>query len=138
MKAPTVLLLVACIATSAAAEGPDMRHGMHWQRDFDRIDGDHDGRLAWSEFRNRLREMFFFADLDNDGAVTRDEARRGLARRFDQFDADHDGALELEEFVEGHRTAFEQADLDDDRALSRDEVDAVREEHRRGRRTRED
>ena len=41
------------------------------------------------------------ADVNKDGAVTRDELERmdlELARRFDAADADHDGKLTLREF----------------------------------------
>jgi hypothetical protein len=38
-------------------------------------------------------------DLNQDGAISRDEARRGgLGEAFDTFDTDHDGKLAPEEF----------------------------------------
>ena len=68
---------------------------------FERLDLDGSGSLAWSEYRDRLLEMYYFADLDSDGVLQRAEARRGLARRFDGFDANTDGQLGIDEFVEG-------------------------------------
>lgn len=130
MKRWPALIVTLMVALSASAGDNGMQPGMHLHQDFDRIDEDRSGSISWVEFRNRLREMFFFSDLDNDGAMTRGEAPRGLAGRFDTFDLDNSRGLSLEEFVNGHHASFEQADHDRDGGLSREEVDALREAHR--------
>jgi hypothetical protein len=45
-------------------------HGqMALRRDFDVIDRDGDAQLSWKEFKSRVMEVIFFADVDNDGRV---------------------------------------------------------------------
>ena len=123
MKPLIALSIILCAAGVLAQPTDGRGPGLH--RNFERIDVDGDGRLSWGEYGDRLREMFFFADLDSDGVVQRNEARRGMARRFDLLDADGDGRLLLEEFVDGHAAWFEQADRDADGGLSRAEVDQL-------------
>lgn len=94
-------------------------------RDFERIDSDGNGELSWPEFKARGSEVLFFADLDSDGALSREEAPPGLARRFDSIDANGDGRLEADEVEAEHKRMFEAADRDGNGELTRAEVDAL-------------
>lgn len=96
-----------------------------FERDFDRIDRNGDGRISWPEFESRVVEMFYFADLDSDGYLSPQEAPPGVARQWERIDRDGDGRLGLAEFVRYHREMFRAADLDGDGHLSRAEVDAL-------------
>jgi hypothetical protein len=96
-----------------------------FERDFDRIDRNGDGLLSWAEFESHVIEMFYFADLDNNGRLTYAEAPPGIRDRWDEFDRKDDGRLSLAEFIEHHRRMFEAADANGDGSLSRQELDAL-------------
>lgn len=49
----------------------------------------------------QLKQRFAKADIDGDGALTRDEAKAmpRVASHFDEIDADHDGKVTLQEIT---------------------------------------
>jgi Ca2+-binding EF-hand superfamily protein len=86
---------------------------------------------------NKMEEMFKKADKDNDGTLTRDEAKAlpRVAKNFDQIDTDKDGTVSLDEIyasakkiakeIEARDKAkFDVADKDHDGTLDRDEAKA--------------
>ena len=86
---------------------------------------------------NKMEEMFKKADKDNDGTLTRDEAKAlpRVAKNFDQIDTDKDGTVSLDEIyasakkvakeIEARDKAkFDAADKDHDGTLDRDEAKA--------------
>lgn len=85
-----------------------------------------DGRIDRSEFRGRMRDVFFLMDVDRDGRLTAGEAREhGIDRPgLAAADRSGDGALQLEEFVDARMAAFRNADADGNGALSEDEIEA--------------
>ena len=114
----TVAILCALAASRAyAADGI--------ARDFERIDSDGNGELSWPEFEARGSEVFYFADLDSDGYLSRGEAPPGLARRFDSIDANGDDRLGADEVEAEHKRMFDAADRDRNGELTREEVDAL-------------
>ena len=64
----------------AATERPNPLVGREWERFFDQLDADGDGRWAPSELPGRLSAMMPVIDANGDGYVTRDEL--GVAVRL--------------------------------------------------------
>ncbi len=102
----------------------------------------HGGADMLSEMHgDRLPPMFSQFDKNNDGRVSRDEAREGTDRMFNEIDTNKDGFISKEE-MQAHRKAmhdkfresmrdkmrehWKSADKDGDGALSRAEVDAAK------------
>ncbi|HEY6864234.1 MAG TPA: EF-hand domain-containing protein [Burkholderiales bacterium] len=130
-------LLVAVCGSAAAADGALSRAELERRsprlaRHFDAIDADGDGRVTAAEIRAWRRSdrsrgdreagrragfdhLFRRADADGDGALSRDEARRGLprlARKFERVDADGDGRITIEEahaWLDARRGAVRRA-----------------------------
>ena len=118
------LMLAGCLSSGIALAdhhgGADMHSEMH---------GD------------RVPPMFSQFDKNNDGRVSRDEAREGTDRMFNEIDTNKDGFISKEE-MQAHRKAlhdkfresmrdkmrehWKSADKDGDGALSRAEVDAAK------------
>jgi len=115
------LLLLAAGAAAADDGGLTRaeaeRRAPRLARHFDAIDSDGDGRItarevrAWRRAKSargsgsagaraKFDALFRRADSNGDGALSYDEARRGLPRlapKFKRVDADGDGRLTLEE-----------------------------------------
>ena len=102
----------------------------------------HGGGDMHSEMHgDRVPPMFSQFDKNNDGRVSRDEAREGTDRMFNEIDTNKDGFISKEE-MQAHRRAmhdkfresmrdkmrehWKSADKDGDGALSRAEVDAAK------------
>ncbi len=72
-------------------------------------------------------------DLNQDGAITREEARAARSRHFERLDADQDGVISLEEFQAMVERRFERHDLDGDGRLTREEFAQARRAYRASR-----
>lgn len=129
MKTGKTAMLIALGLVLYAVAGEVSAGGEHGQmalrRDFEVIDRDGDALLSWKEFKSRVMEVFYFADVDSDGRVKPDEAPRRMAGKFADIDANADRWLTSTEFVAYHKRLFRDADKDRDDKLSRDEVDAL-------------
>jgi Ca2+-binding EF-hand superfamily protein len=85
--------------------------------------------------RPELEQQFRAADLNHDGELSRDEARRAklsYSEQFDDLDADHNGLVTLFEFGSAIRTSmnrwmadWDKADTDHDGKLSPSELRAA-------------
>jgi Ca2+-binding EF-hand superfamily protein len=86
----------------------------------------------------KLEAAFNKADTDNDGTLTRDEAKSmpRVAKKFDAIDADKDGTVSLDEIRASMKQAgnamhdraverFKSADKDNDGTLTKDEAKAM-------------
>ena len=121
------LLLAGLLLTGQALadhhEGGEMHGGMHGMH------GD------------RMPPMFSQFDKNNDGRISRDEAREGTDRLFNEIDTNKDGFISKEEMKAHHKAMHEKfregvrermrehwktADKDGDGALSRAEVEAAK------------
>jgi len=84
---------------------------------------------------NKMEQAFRKADKDNDGTLTRDEAKAlpRVAKNFDQIDTDKDSTVSLDEIYasakkvakemeEQDKARFDAADKDHDGTLDRDEA----------------
>lgn len=127
----TALLLSLGVSVSAQPGGGILR-----------MDSDGDGRVSPEEFslpeQHRGPKMLARSDMDDDGAVTRDEmeasieaaAQERQARRlakFDDMDADGNGVVTQDE-AQVH--AFSSIDADGDGYLTEEEARAMREKRR--------
>ena len=89
------------------------------------------------EKKYRMEEHFKKADKDNDGTLTRDEAKAmpHVAKHFKEIDTDKDGTVSMDEiraFMKSHKDAhrsgeerFKKADKDNDGTLTKDEAKAM-------------
>ena len=90
---------------------------------------------------DRVPPMFSQFDKNNDGRISRDEAREGTDRMFNEIDSNKDGFISKDEMQAHHkamhdkfresmrdkmREHWKSADKDGDGALSRAEVDAAK------------
>jgi len=86
-------------------------------------DRNHDGEIDREEFHRRMVHIFYFADVDRDGFVS-----RGQLMVFDEdtlfivADRDRDSRISLKEFVDARFDNFRDADMDSDGTLSVQEV----------------
>jgi Ca2+-binding EF-hand superfamily protein len=79
------------------------------------------------EFLERMREAFFFVDVNKDGFLTMGEYQRiqGAAPgRFARVDRNNDGTLSIDEFLKAVTEDFDAADKNDDGLLDDEEVKA--------------
>lgn len=89
-----------------------------FEGDFQAIDRDGDGALSWTEFKSRVMEILYFADLDNDGSLSTSEAPADVSRHWQEIDRDGDGQASSSEFVAFHKSWFQRADADRSGSLS--------------------
>ena len=90
-------------------------------------DKNRDGKIGRVEFLERMREAFFFVDVNKDGFLTSEEYQRipGTdAKRFARADRNKDGKLSLDEFLKAVTEDFDAADKNDDGVLDEKEVKA--------------
>ena len=86
----------------------------------------------------RLDDKFKAADKDNDGTLTKEEAKAmpHVAKNFDAIDTDHDGTVSMDEIKaamqhakqamhDKGKAAFEKADADHDGTLDKQEAKAM-------------
>ncbi len=113
-------LLLSALAVSGLAQAD--HHG-----------GDHGHAMQG----DRMPPMFMQFDKNQDGRVSREEAREGADRMFTEIDTDKDGFISKEEMQahhqamrdkvrQGMREHMKAADKDGDGALSRAEVEAAK------------
>lgn len=69
------------------------------QRRFERMDRDHNGRIAADEFLSSRRRAFDRLDSNHDGRLAFEEWALSASRRFAEADADHDASLSRAEFA---------------------------------------
>jgi Ca2+-binding EF-hand superfamily protein len=90
------------------------------------------------ERKQQLEEQFKKADKDNDGTLTKEEAKAmpHVAKHFKEIDTDKDGTVSMDEiraFMKSHKDdahehgkeSFKKADKDNDGTLTREEAKAM-------------
>ncbi len=90
-------------------------------------DKNRDGKIGRVEFLERMREAFFFVDVNKDGFLTMEEYQRiqgADPKRFAKVDRNKDGKLSLDEFLKAVTQDFDAADKNDDGVLDEEEVKA--------------
>jgi hypothetical protein len=96
------------------------------QSDFAATDLNEDGAIDREEYHRRMMDTMFCADDNCDGVLTPDELPEVDPAVFQGADANGDGRLSVEEFTNSRFEDFETADQDGDGTLSPAEVDAWR------------
>ena len=92
-------------------------------RSFAESDRNGDGSVDRREMERRALEVFYFADTDKDGHLSREEYRAlVLDESFASVDTDHDGRINPREFVAVRTRDFDAADKNHDGVLSPDEA----------------
>jgi len=122
--APMLLALAASPALGdPAAKSQDPRAA------FAETDENKDGRIDREEFHHRVVEIFYFADVDKDGYLSREELIAGtmFPEDFANADTNGDGRISLYEFAKVRFASFDKVDADHDGVLSVEEVVATYE-----------
>lgn len=112
----TLAMVVATAAACLLAQPAFASGG--FENDFQDIDRNSDGALSWTEFKSRVMEILYFADLDNDGSLSPSEAPENARRYWQEIDRDADGRASSSEFVAFHKRWFQRADADRSGGLS--------------------
>lgn len=122
LLAGVLLSAGAAVAFAEAPEGGRDCHGErgeHRERMIDGLDTDNDGKISKSEARAGSDGHFDRIDANNDGAITPDEAER-LFRP--QPDANGDGKVSPEEFAALGEARFAKRDTNNDGVLADEEL----------------
>ncbi|MDP4157997.1 MAG: EF-hand domain-containing protein [Bacillota bacterium] len=118
-KLATGIVLVACIATTAAfaqgmgphprgMDGPHPGMMMKW----DEMDANHDGKISAAEHAAYAKARFDKLDANHDGVITKEEMHAHMeammrdhkAKMFDRMDANHDGMISRDEMEAAMKT----------------------------------
>jgi Ca2+-binding EF-hand superfamily protein len=111
-----VTLLAVLLAASPAPAGEAVRS-------FAESDRNGDGSVDRREMERRALEVFYFADTDKDGHLSREEyGGLVLDEPFATVDTDHDGRISPREFVAVRTRDFDAADRNHDGVLSPEET----------------
>ncbi len=124
----SLLFAIALAPFASIAHGGDQSQPYDVKAAFTETDTNKDGEIDLCEFHGRIVEIFYAADTNKDGFLSRDEYER-LPFSGDFKDADRTGAgrISLHEFVAVRYRQFVEADRNQDGALSFDEVLAAYE-----------
>ena len=89
-------------------------------------DRNKDGRIGRVEFLERMKEAFFFIDIDKDGYVTIIEYQQRLQgadpKRVVIADRNKDGKLSIDEFLKIISGDFDAADRNEDGVIDEQEI----------------
>lgn len=124
----SLLFAIALAPLATQAHGGDQPALYDVKGAFAETDTNKDGEIDLCEFHARIVEIFYRADTDKNGFLSREEYER-LPFSGDFKDADRAGAgrISLHEFVAVRYRQFVEADRNQDGALSFDEVLAAYE-----------
>ncbi|MEL0658552.1 hypothetical protein V6255_05295 [Psychromonas arctica] len=104
------------------------------------FDKNNDGSISSAEFdaakkmkkgKHHHKVDFAKVDVNKDGKITKDEAKRGLLKRFDKIDSDANGSISTTEFAAlekmhkgkgNHKLDFGSIDANNDNQITKDEA----------------
>ena len=115
----TLALSIAVIPGAACADDEAAAH--------DAVDKNDDGVIDRGEFRLWVIEIYYLADDDKNGTLTREELEKVRPGVFDAADANKDGKLTLREYENARFGDYDAADTNDDGVVSLPEVRAFDE-----------
>lgn len=118
-----VALAATLLVAAAMLQGAGAQTG---QSDFDVTDLNNDGAIDREEYHRRMMDTMLLADTNRDGMLSMDEVPNADPAVFQAADRDGDGMLSSEEFMEARFGDFDAADQDGSGTLSPAEVDAWR------------
>jgi Ca2+-binding EF-hand superfamily protein len=126
----SITAVCALLGLASAAAGDEAKAPAYDPRKAHaEADANGDGGVDRAEFHSRIVEVFFFADSDRNGFMTRAELEKSVAfpDDFRDADSDGDGRISLYEFVRVRFADFDTVDSNRDGLLSVDEVVVVYE-----------
>jgi Ca2+-binding EF-hand superfamily protein len=92
----------------------------------DTADRNQDNRIDRVEFLNRMKEAFFFIDVDKDGYVTIIEYQQSIQgtdpRQITAADRNKDGKISIDELLKIVSGDFDAADRNDDGVVDVEEI----------------
>jgi Ca2+-binding EF-hand superfamily protein len=96
------------------------------QQIMETADRNKDSRIGRVEFLNRMKEAFFFIDVDKDGYVTIIEYQQSIQgtnpRQVTAADRNKDGKISMDELLKIVSGDFDAADRNDDGVLGEEEI----------------
>jgi Ca2+-binding EF-hand superfamily protein len=121
-----LLLMLAFISMNVVvAQG---QQPLTRQQIIESADKNKDGRIGRVEFLERMKEAFFFIDVDKDGYVTIVEYQQRIQRvdpkRLAAADRNKDGKISVDELLKVISEDFDAADKNDDGVLDATEIAA--------------
>lgn len=123
-----VLLLTMIALMSAGMVSAQNRPQVTRKQIMETADRNKDGRIDRVEFLNRMKEAFFFIDVDKDGYVTVIEYQQSIQgaspRQVAAADRNKDGKISMDELLKIVSGDFDAADRNDDGVLSEEEIKA--------------
>jgi Ca2+-binding EF-hand superfamily protein len=120
----SLLMMIALLGVSvvSAQNQPQVTR----QQIIESADRNSDGRIDRVEFLNRMKEAFFFIDVDKDGYVTIAEYQRSIQgsdpRQVAAADRNKDGKLSMDELLKIVSGDFDAADKNDDGVIDAEEM----------------
>jgi Ca2+-binding EF-hand superfamily protein len=120
----SLLMMIALLGVSvvSAQNQPQVTR----QQIIESADRNSDGRIDRVEFLNRMKEAFFFIDVDKDGYVTITEYQRSIQgsdpRQVAAADRNKDGKLSMDELLKIVSGDFDAADKNDDGVIDAEEM----------------
>jgi hypothetical protein len=120
------ILVTSLALTLGAAVLPGAAYADDEAAAHDVVDRNDDGVIDRGEFRVWVIEIYYLADDDKDGTLTRKELEEEPGV-FDAADANRDDKVTLREFENAHFGDFEAADTNDDGVVSLSEHESFNE-----------
>jgi Ca2+-binding EF-hand superfamily protein len=120
----SLLMLIALM--SAGMVSAQNRPQVTRKQIMDTADRNKDSRIDRVEFLNRMKEAFFFIDVDKDGYVTIIEYQQSIQgtnpRQVTAADRNKDGKISMDELLKIVSGDFDAADRNDDGVLGEEEI----------------
>jgi Ca2+-binding EF-hand superfamily protein len=120
----SLLMLIALM--SAGMVSAQNRPQVTRKQIMDTADRNKDSRIDRVEFLNRMKEAFFFIDVDKDGYVTIIEYQQSIQganpRQITAADRNKDGKISMDELLKIVSGDFDAADRNDDGVLGEEEI----------------
>jgi Ca2+-binding EF-hand superfamily protein len=121
-----VSLLMMIALMSAGMISAQNRPQVTRKQIMDTADRNKDSRIDRVEFLNRMKEAFFFIDVDKDGYVTIIEYQQSIQganpRQITATDRNKDGKISMDELLKIVSGDFDTADRNDDGVLGEEEI----------------
>jgi Ca2+-binding EF-hand superfamily protein len=122
----SLLMMIALMSVSIASA--QNRPQVTRNQIMETADRNKDSRIGRVEFLNRMKEAFFFIDVDKDGYVTIIEYQQSIQgtnpRQIAAADRNKDGKISMDELLKIVSGDFDAADKNDDGVLGEEEIKA--------------
>ena len=120
----SLLMMIALLTVGVASA--QNRPQVSRKQVMDTADRNKDNRIDRVEFLNRMKEAFFFIDVDKDGYVTIIEYQQSIQgtdpRQVTAADRNKDGKISMDELLKIVSGDFDAADRNDDGVVDVEEI----------------